>query len=88
MAEQLGDAPIEPQHENIMTVMAKVLDEVLNGKVEKKHRKYGFCLMIFPFNEGAGRCNYISTANREDVIVLLKEQLKRFEGQPDITGRA
>jgi hypothetical protein len=34
------------------------------------------------------RCNYISNGRREDVVVLLKEQLARFEGSPDVTGRA
>ena len=31
---------------------------------------------------------YISNANRGDVVIMLKEQLKRFEGQPDLTGHA
>jgi hypothetical protein len=47
--------------------------------------------MVFPFSadaDGAHRCNYISNASREDVVVLLKEQLARFEGQPEIEGRA
>lgn len=33
-------------------------------------------------------CNYISNAVRDDVVVLLKEQLARFEGSPDVTGHA
>lgn len=36
-----------------------------------------------------GRCNYISNGvDRKDVVTLMKEQIKRFEGQPDVTGRA
>ena len=44
--------------------------------------------MVFPFEGFEGRANYISNASRKDIIVLLKEQLARFQGQPDIKGRA
>jgi hypothetical protein len=44
--------------------------------------------MVFPFDSFDGRANYISNARREDVIVLLKEQLARFEGQPEMKGKA
>ena len=41
-------------------------------------------LLVFPFGDGPGRCNYISNGvNRDDVVTLMKEQIKRFEGQPD-----
>lgn len=43
--------------------------------------------MIFDFGEGAGRANYISNADRADVVTLLREQLKRFEEQPDIEAK-
>jgi hypothetical protein len=29
----------------------------------------------------SGRCNYISNADRKDVVALMKEQIKLFEGQ-------
>jgi hypothetical protein len=47
-------------------------------------------LLVFPFGEGeeGQRANYISNADREDVVTLLKEQIKRFEGQPEMTGHA
>lgn len=36
-----------------------------------------------------GRCNYISNgADRNDVVVLMKEMIARFEGQPKMSGRA
>jgi hypothetical protein len=45
--------------------------------------------MVFPFNDHEGRCNYISNgADRRDVVTLMKEQIKRFEGQPEIKGTA
>ncbi len=87
---RLGDAPIQPEYNRLMNAIAKVLDETLNGNKKGKDRKNGFILMIFPFDEvhGGGRTNYISNANRADVVTMLKEQIKRFEGQPDVTGHA
>ena len=84
----LGDAPVQPEFERIMNSLAHGLDEILNGKTRPK--SIGFVLMVFPFDEvqGEGRCNYISNAQRDDIVVMLKEQIKRFEGQPDITGHA
>ena len=36
----------------------------------------------------ANVANYISNADRADVVTLLKEQLARFEGQPEMKGSA
>ena len=83
----LGDAPIEPEFHEKMNVLARFLDEQFNGDVPKAERKVGFCLLVFKFGE-EGRCNYISNAERLDMIVLLKEQLARFQGQPEIEGHA
>jgi hypothetical protein len=90
MAERLGDAPIEPAYIKQMKAIASVIDETFNGGAKGKDRKTGFVLMVFPFNEvtEGGRANYISNADRKDIVVMLKEQLKRFEGQPDVTGHA
>jgi hypothetical protein len=46
-------------------------------------RETGFILMVFPFDGEPGRCNYLSNAERGDVVVLLKEQLAYLEGHPD-----
>lgn len=86
MPARLGDAPIEPQFIDMMNAIAHGLDEILNGKAKGKDRKVGFCVMLFNFGEGPGRCNYISNASRNDVVTLLKEQLARFQGQPDMEG--
>jgi hypothetical protein len=84
----LGDAPIEQQYREQMQQLARVLDNVLNGGAKGDDRKTGFCLMIFPFADFDGRANYISNANREDIVILLKEQLARFQGQPEMKGTA
>lgn len=85
---RLGDAPIQPELRVVMNKMAAAIDEALNEGVKHGHGRYGFLMMVFPFDDFDGRCNYISNANRDDVVTLLKEQLKRFEGQPDIEGHA
>jgi len=90
MSEKLGDAPIEPQYKSKMEAVARAIDELFNGvNCKPKDRQTGFILLTFPFGEGEGRCNYISNgANRDDVVTMFKEQIKRFEGQPEVTGNA
>jgi len=84
---KLGDAPIDPQFRDLMNAIGKTIDEILNG-VKAGPKSTGFILMVFPFTDHDGRCNYISNAQQDDVVILLKEQLARFEGQPEATGRA
>jgi hypothetical protein len=82
MTDRLGDQPIEARLRRTMNALAKGIDEILNGEGMPKDRKQnGFVLMIFPFDGFEGRCNYISNAERDDVIVLLREQLARFEAE-------
>ena len=82
----LGDGPVDPALHDLMNALAHGLDEFLNGKNGDKRN--GFVLMVFPFAGHEGRCNYISNANRDDIVVLLKEQLARFQGQPEVEGHA
>jgi hypothetical protein len=43
---------------------------------------------VFPFGD-KGRANFISNgADRKDIVVLFKEIIARFEGQPEMKGRA
>jgi hypothetical protein len=82
MTNQLGDAPIEQKYREQMQAIARVLDETFNGEVKGSARKTGFVLLVFPFGDPGSRCNYISNgADRKDVVALMKEQIKRFEGQ-------
>jgi hypothetical protein len=34
------------------------------------------------------RKRWCNGADRKDIVTLFKEQIKRFEGQPEISGRA
>ena len=89
---QLGDGPIEPAHIEAMNVAAQTLDGFFNGQIKGrvvKPRKVGFVLLVFPFDGHEGRCNFISNgADRKDIVVLFKEMIARFEGQPELSGRA
>jgi hypothetical protein len=87
--EMLGDAPIGDEYIEMMNVIAQALDGMFNGNARGDDRKTGFVLMVFPFADQSGRCNYISNgAGRRDIVVLMKEMIARFEGQPEIKGHA
>jgi hypothetical protein len=74
---QLGDAPIEPRYHAFMNELGRAIDKMMNGELPE--RKHGFILMLFPFEDNHGHCNYISNARRSDVLVMLKKQVERFE---------
>ena len=85
----LGDQAIQPEYKEQMVAIATALDEVFNGEAKGKDKKVGFVMLVFPFGNTDGRCNYISNgADRKDIVVMMKEQIKRFEGQAEQTGRA
>jgi hypothetical protein len=82
-------AEIEPKFRAQMNALAAALDETLNGEATGRDKTTGFVLLVFPFNWPEGqRANYISNADRRDMLVALKEIVARFEGQADVKGRA
>jgi hypothetical protein len=89
MSERLGDAPVQPEYRAKMEAVARTLDEFFNGPKKGADREVGFILLVFEYGNKEGRCNYISNgADRKDVATMLKEQVKRFEGQPEVKGHA
>ena len=89
MVDRLGDQPIQPELHDLMNQVARLLDTVFNGNATGADRTTGFVLLVFPYDSREGRCNYISNgADRKDIVVMMKEQIKRFEGQPEVSGRA
>jgi len=84
--------PISPDLVEKMTDLARDIDGYFNGGLRGRDRKIGFVLMVYPFNDEGrtdGRCNYISNgADRNDITVLMREMIARFEGQPEMKGRA
>lgn len=92
MSDRLGDAPIQPEYHERMNKLARALDQHFNGDATGDDRKTGFILLVFKYGipDGDARCNFISNgADRKDVVVLFKEMIARFEGQPQPpTGHA
>jgi len=91
MPERLGDGPIRQEYRAAMNAIAQGLDKILNGEAKGDERKTGFVLLVFPFGEAGqkNRCNFISNgADRRDVVTVMREMIARFEGQPELTGRA
>jgi len=82
LEKRIGDEPIEKQYEKKMQELGHFIDRYFNGPelTEARRQHTGFVLLAFKFGEG-GRCNYISNANRQDIIKLFKEQISYFEGE-------
>lgn len=84
-----GSGPIQQAYRDRMRALADVLDDQFNGPRRGAARKVGFVLLVFPFGsdpKDGHRTNYISNAPREDVLLMLKEQVRYFEGMPDNQG--
>jgi hypothetical protein len=82
---EIGDRAVEPELLQKMRAMGDVFDEYLNEGLEPgDKRKVGFVLMVFPFgltHDFKDRVSYLSTADRKDILCMLKEQVARFEGR-------
>jgi len=79
----IGDGPVQQEYVEKMRTLARGIDHHFNGTLlPGGTKKVGFILMVFPFGDAdEGRCNYMSNAERSDVVRMLKEQIKRFETQ-------
>lgn len=63
--------------------MAKDAMKAMAKKVEAMLPKdFGFTILVFKFNK-PGESNYISNANREDMIKALRETADRLEKKQD-----
>ena len=60
--------------------LLKGIAKVLNNKLLKG---YGFALIVFDFNNTAD-ADYVSNANRGDMIEVLRETANRLEKRQDI----
>jgi hypothetical protein len=87
--QRLGDAPVDQIYHDTMTAVMKAVDEAFNGNRKGPNKEIGVVLMVFPFGNTEGRCNYMSNgADRRDIVTLMKEMIARFEGQAEASGRA
>ena len=84
-AERLGEHPVDPKQVGIMNELARFIDDGINPARAAGVSPNGFILMVFPFDKSAdagnleARMNYISNADRREVIQALKDQIVRFE---------
>lgn len=82
---------IEPRFREMMNNLAQGLDVTFNGHPPPPPQAWdkpvGFVLLTFNFGDNV-RVNYISNAEREDMIAAMKAFLARAEGQPDVRGQA
>jgi hypothetical protein len=88
--ERLGDGPVQEEYHAKMSAVAAAIDHFFNDGAKGDDRKIGYCLMVFPIGDDmTGRCNYMSNGiSREDIVVLMKEMIARFQGQPEVRGTA
>jgi len=71
---------VEEKHRETMEVIARSVDFAFNQG--QKPPKVGFALLIFDFGTGDDRrMNYVSNAQRNDMVVAMKEMIAKFEGQ-------
>lgn len=79
----IGDQPIQPEFRDLMNNLARGIDEILNDRKTGADRRVGFVLLVFNMNQAGERetrCNYISNADRLDIVAMMKDQIARFEG--------
>lgn len=85
---QLGDGPVEKEYYDKMVLVSQAIDALFNGEDKGQARKVGFVLMVFPFEDVEGRCNYMSNGgNRKDIATLMKELATRFSSPPETSGK-
>jgi hypothetical protein len=81
--DTIGDGPVGTYPTQISD-LARFINEYFNGDAKGEARETGFVLLVFPFGNKEGRCNYISNgAAREDLKTLFREQIARFDGSPE-----
>lgn len=79
--------PIDPLYHATMNALAATLDLALNGDVRPK--PIAFCVLMAEVGKmDGGRVNYISNAERADMIKMITELLARLEGKYVEGGRA
>ena len=80
--ETPSHGPIEDPYRAMMNEIGRALDQRFNP--DEGDKRVGFVLLLFPYGNSDGRCNYLSNgADRKDIVKLLREQAARFEAGMD-----
>lgn len=70
----MSAGPIEAEVRAQMNAIGEVIGEALPDG-------YGFTLLVFGLGKHEGRMNYISSADRADMLAAMKELIANFEGR-------
>jgi hypothetical protein len=74
----MKDNPIQDEYRDKMNQLAGMLDNYFNG--EERPKTIAFALLISPFGDRPdGHVNYISNAERQDMVKMLKDYVARAE---------
>jgi hypothetical protein len=80
------DERIESEFAELMTMIARGIDNVFNG--DRKERDVGFCLMLFRADGRPGRCNIIGNVSREHLVTMMREEVASFDQWSQPAGHA
>lgn len=70
-----------PKHQDfIQPEVREAMREVADALAGVLPKGFGFSLLVFEMNMDKGFMNYISNANREDMLCAFKELIANFEG--------
>ena len=72
--------PVEEAYVAQLNALASVIEQVFNGEAKGKDRKVGFALLLFDFGDSK-RMNYISNAQRADMLCAMREFIAHAEGR-------
>lgn len=78
MKDEDTEGPVDPKIVQEMTALSRTIADMV--------KPYGFALLIFDFGD-SGRMNYMSNANRTDMIKALKELIRNLERSEKIKRR-
>lgn len=74
--QKITTPPIEQNTDQVMKLMAQGVAKFLSPE-------YGFMIMVFPF-DGRHASSYISNANRQGMVKVLRAQADALERKKDI----
>ena len=70
------EQPIESHMREVMNDIGRILGRA----IKQADANYGFALLVFGMSADKGRMNYISNADRADMLAAMKEFIARNEG--------
>ena len=83
----MAEGPVDPKYREALNGLANDLDNILNGGLKGEDRTVGFALLLFDFNAPVtGRVNYISNADRRDMIQGMKSWIEQAEAREKKDG--